>query len=173
MSRGRHGTGTVFRKILSSRDRVPEFLSPRDISRVAPIREKLSKNILSHFIHIQCSWIRSMTKNVVRNSVRMLGNLEKAKLKGLGKGKCDEMFTFWNAQFGVRETPHSFPSIICHFELDFYFQNLKIRLFSSGRKFIRSNYLLMKIGAANGMKMTPEFASSYASVISKIRLTKI
>ena len=28
--RGRHGTGTVSRKIFSPRDRVPEFFSPRD-----------------------------------------------------------------------------------------------------------------------------------------------
>ena len=62
----------------------------------------------------------------------MFGNLEKAKLKGVGKGKCDEMFTFWNAQFGVRETPHSFPSIICHFELDFYFKILKFGFFRHG-----------------------------------------
>ena len=29
-TRGRHGTGTVSRKIFSPRDRVPEFFSPRD-----------------------------------------------------------------------------------------------------------------------------------------------
>ena len=76
------------------------------------------------------SKIEVMTKNVVRNVAFMMRKLGKAKLKSPGKGKCDEMFTFWNAQFGVRKTPHSFPSIICHSQLDFYFQNFHAESFA-------------------------------------------